>query len=596
MVRKNIPIRYTSRDYPIIRADLDDLAKRYYPNSYKDFSEASFGSLMFDSLAYIGDMLSWNLDYAVNEGTDNAAEYGNIVRNIRQLGYKFQPNFTSYGIATFYLVVPAQTNGLGPDVRYLPVLAKGSEFSSTAGTAFLLNEDIDFADSNNQVVVAETNAVTGLPTYYAVRAYGRIISGRIYEFVTTVSDYERFVRISLPRTNVAEVMSVLDLEGHEYYEVEHLSQNIIFRPITNADFSTDGVPYLLRTFMVPRRFTVERDDRTVYLQFGYGSEDILQEQSMVDPSDVILERFARNYVTESSFDPSKLIHNDKLGVAPSNTSLRIVYRANTSVDVNASAGSVTRVVNPSFSFADEAALSRAAISRVISSLEINNDETIVGDVSLPTAMELKMRGRGHYAAQDRAVTEQDYKSAVYNMPPQFGTVKRCRIFQDHSSFKRALRMYVISQGATGKLTATNNTIKTNLKYWLSTKRMVNDIIDIYDAKIVNFGIEFDVIANPGTDRDSVLSAAIRAINNLFTVNMEIGEPLYITSIYNVLNKLEDVADVKKVRIVAKTGASYSDTTFDIAENTSGDGRYIMVPNNVVMELRSPNADIKGSVR
>ena len=60
-------IKYTSRDFDSIKSDLVDHAKRYYPNSYNDFREGSFGSMMFDSVAYVGDILSFYLDYQVKD-------------------------------------------------------------------------------------------------------------------------------------------------------------------------------------------------------------------------------------------------------------------------------------------------------------------------------------------------------------------------------------------------------------------------------------------------------------------------------------------------------------------------------------------------
>ena len=63
MEKKKVPIRYTSRDFDSIKKDLVDYAKRYYPDTYRDFSEASFGSLMMDTVAYVGDMLSFYIDY-----------------------------------------------------------------------------------------------------------------------------------------------------------------------------------------------------------------------------------------------------------------------------------------------------------------------------------------------------------------------------------------------------------------------------------------------------------------------------------------------------------------------------------------------------
>ena len=49
---KNVMVKYTNRDFESIKEDLVQHAKRYYPDSYKDFSAASFGSLMLDIVSY----------------------------------------------------------------------------------------------------------------------------------------------------------------------------------------------------------------------------------------------------------------------------------------------------------------------------------------------------------------------------------------------------------------------------------------------------------------------------------------------------------------------------------------------------------------
>ena len=83
------PINYTSRDFNSIKQDLVNYAKRYYPTTFKDFNEASFGSLMLDMVSYIGDQLSFYTDYQANESfLDTAMEYDNVVRLAKQLGYK----------------------------------------------------------------------------------------------------------------------------------------------------------------------------------------------------------------------------------------------------------------------------------------------------------------------------------------------------------------------------------------------------------------------------------------------------------------------------------------------------------------------------
>ncbi len=55
------PISYTSRDFESIKDALVDHAKRYYPDTFKDFNDASFGSLLLDQVAYVCDQLSFYL-------------------------------------------------------------------------------------------------------------------------------------------------------------------------------------------------------------------------------------------------------------------------------------------------------------------------------------------------------------------------------------------------------------------------------------------------------------------------------------------------------------------------------------------------------
>ena len=82
-------IKYTSREFETIKADLIEFARRYYPDSYKDFNEASFGSLMIDSVSYIGDILSFYLDYQANESyISTAVEYANGTKEWWKNGIK----------------------------------------------------------------------------------------------------------------------------------------------------------------------------------------------------------------------------------------------------------------------------------------------------------------------------------------------------------------------------------------------------------------------------------------------------------------------------------------------------------------------------
>ena len=460
-VKKFFPaINYTARDFNSIKEELVDYAKRYYPDTFQDYNEAGFGALMLDTTAYIGDILSFYLDYNANESfLDTALEYENVLKLGRQMGFKFVGNPSSFGIATFYIIVPANASGLGADSNYIPILKRGSGLSSAAGARFILNEDVDFSNPNNEIVVAKANGNTGIPTHYAIRATGQVISGEIREEIIEVGSFEKFRKIQLSDENITEVVSVMDSEGHEYFQVDYLSQDIIFKSITNRAPSKEKAPNILKPLVVPRRFTVNRERDLTTLQFGFGSEKDVTTDPLIDPATTVLDFHARNYVTDVSFDPTDLLGTDKLGISPSNTKLRIIYRINTVDTVNVGAEGLNSVTDAFFQFEDVNDLGGTSVTDVQNSLEVSNDAPILGDVTLPTTNELKIRIYDTFSSQNRAVTAQDYKALSYKMPPNFGALKRVNISRDTDSFKRNLNMYVISEDTNGNLETTNTVIK-----------------------------------------------------------------------------------------------------------------------------------------
>jgi len=599
MAKKLQPIDYTSRDFDSIRKDLENYAKRYYPDTYKDFNKASFGALMLDTVSYIGDILSFYLDYQANESfLETSIEYNNVIRLARQMGFKLNTSPSSYGILTFYVQVPSDSNTAGPNLAYAPVLRAGSIFSSTGGGLYTLIEDVDFSVSTNQVVVGTVDSTTGNPTNFVIRAQGRAVSGRTLFKEVEVGDFQRFLRVDLETSRVAEVLSVTDSEGHEYVEVDHLSQNVIYKAIRNTNTSTNStVRNLLKAVPVARRFVVEREGQATYLQFGYGSDSELLSDSVVDPSNLVLDLNGRDYITDLDFDPTKLISTDKFGIAPSNTTLRIGYRVNLNNDVNAAVETISGVDRPLFRFTSQGSLSQAIRNTVISSLEVLNEEPFVGDISLPSSEEIKQRVFGFYATQNRAVTIQDYQSICYGMPAKFGSIKRAAVVRDFDEFKRNLNVYVISEDTSGKLLPANITLKNNLRNWLLQYKVVNDTIDILDAQIVNFGINYVVAIDLNTNRFTVINRANAAIRDYLLRNQyDIGESILVTEFYKVLQKVNGVIDVVDLKIVGKSGVTYAGSSYDFDARLSADGRRIEGENNAIFELKFPNIDIKGAIQ
>jgi len=593
--KKIVPIDYTHREYEGIRKDLLDIAQRSYPDTFQDFSEASFGSLVLDAVAYVGDQLSFYLDYNVNETfLDTAYQYNNIIRHGRVLGYKYTGAPSVYGQVAMFVLVPASATGIGPDTKYIPVLKRGSRFTSEAGLNYVLIENIDFANPKNPVVAARTHARTGAPTYYAIKAYGSVVSGFFGQEEVVIGSYERFKKVKLGAANIAEIISVTDTQGNEYFEVGYLSQDMIFKEVTNNNYKSDNVPSIIKPYLVSRKFVVERDRNSAFLQFGSGKSG--ESNVVAEPQRVALEIFGKNYVTDTTFDPTRLSKNENFGIVPSNTTLTVVYRANNPAEANLGVGSLNSVSNALMEFKNRTRLTPSTVQTIMDSLEVNNETPLVGDVRSPDSTEIKRRVYGTFPTQDRAVTQADYENVAYRMPAKFGSIKRCSVQRDPDSAKRNLNMYVISEDNFGKLTTTNSTIKNNLKTWLNQYRMINDTIDILDPFVINLGIEFQIRPKANVDKYTLLDTTIATLAADFATTLYIGEALYISDIYTRLNAVDGVLDVTKVKIINKTSGQYANTTFDINSNLSPDGSYLIAPANCIFEIKFPAVDIKGKIK
>ena len=522
-------------------------------------------------------------------------EYENVLKHARQLGYKVGSSFSASGTVAFYAVVPVDDSGAKPDTRYMPVLRRGSTFYSVNGDYYTLAENVDFSASNNEIVPAEVGS-NGFPLSFAIKAYGQVVSGRRRLVTRVVGEYQQFLKVPIGGTNVVEVISVIDNQGREYFEVENLSQNFVYKAIPNRDSDKELVKEILKPIAVPRRYMVEKNSVATFIQFGQGSDLDIDAESVADPSNVVMNLHGKDFVTDRSFDHTKLLKTDKMGISPSNTTLTIVFRENTGGTINAAAGSITSIGDPKMDFKDRQILEETKISSVISSLEVFNEEPILGQVSLPNPTEVKLRAMSHFAAQNRAVTREDYISLCYNMPSEFGGIKRANIVQDRDSFKRNLNLYILSENVDGTLIASSKSLKKNLKTWLNKHKMVNDTVDILDPRIINIGISFVAIGEKDFNKYDLLLNAVNQLQVHFARLPELGEPFYITEVYKVLNKMQGIVDVVDVKIEQKKGAPYSTTPYDLSLNKSADGVYIHIPENVILEIKYPINDIKGEIR
>jgi len=160
-------------------------------------------------------------------------------------------------------------------------------------------------------------------------------------------------------------------------------------------------------------------------------------------------------------------------------------------------------------------------------------------------------------------------------------------------------LYVVSEDGDGSLAKTNDIVKKNIKTWITGNKMINDTIDIMDAKVINLSIDFVAVGSLDASKYDVLEQGKQKLIEYFSRAPDIGEPFFITDVYKQLKKVEGIVDVTDVKITQKYGSSggrtYSNIRFDLDQQTSADGRYIEMPLNVIYEIRFPFNDISGVI-
>jgi len=57
-----------------------------------------------------------------------------------------------------------------------------------------------------------------------------------------------------------------------------------------------------------------------------------------------------------------------------------------------------------------------------------------------------------------------------------------------------------------------------------------------------------------------------------------------------------VVDTVDVVVANKTGALYSNISYDVPGNLSADGRFVEFPEDLIWEIKFPLSDIRGTIR
>jgi hypothetical protein len=599
---KNVtPVDYTKRGFEEIKESLKSYIKRYYPDTYQDFNKSSFGSMMLDLVAYVGDQLHYYIDHNANEANIMfAKEPENVFAGLAGLGLKPERTFSTTGHIKAYFPIPSDTFSINIDSRYLFTSHAGSTYKTQGGSVFTQTEDVVVNTNTSEIVVHRSTDGGGKPDYYMLKVDIPVQSGELRTIDIDVGDARKFMQLEIPDSGVTEILKIVDSNGNQYHEVDNLATDSVIKTIIDPTATSENLKTRSKKIPAPRRFVVNKTLDRTFIVFGNGSDADETTNSLVDPSKPVLKTAGKQHISVARHNPFNLLSSNGLGIAPENTTLTITYRNNTNENSNAAVGTISQVIDPIITFNNEQLLDLEKVEYIRENIEVFNEDAINGFVNIDSTEELKHRYLGGFSAQGRAVTEQDYISAIYSMPASYGAVKRATIIRDINDFRRNLNLYLVAEAADGSLEAPSMLLKQNVKTWIDSIRMISDSIDIFDAFIMNVGLDIKVKVAPGTNSQAVLETIKqRLFDELTTVMPDIGQPFYITEVDRILKQIPEVVHVPKrdgiiVRNLVGMG-KYSSYSYDINnEIADKDEGFIYIPENTIWEIKFID-DIRGTI-
>ena len=595
-------ISYATRDFAGLREELVNLTTQYYPDLVKNTNDASIFSVLLDLNAAVADNLHFHIDRVWQETMlDFAQQRQSLFHIAKTYGMKIPCKRPSVALCDFSMNVPVR--GDKEDERYLGIMRSGTQVSG-GGQIFETVEDVDFSDpfnskgEPNRLKIPNFNANNQLVSYTITKREA-VVNGvtRIYRRVITSLDQKPFLKLYLPEQDVLGVSSIIHKDGtnfganptsnefsdltNKWYEVKSLVQDKVFVPDPTAVSDKNN-------FKAGTNKTVTNKFVTEYTPEGYFS--VTFGSGNVDP----LDNLDSHMNGTMKVNLSTYLNNMSLGAIPkSSTTLFIKYRVGGGKDSNLGVNVITSIDNMEL---DVNGPQSTINTQVTQSMRVTNITPAVGGADQPTIEELRNMISFNFAAQNRAVTLNDYKSIIELMPATFGAPAKVNVVEEDNKVK----IKILSYDDSGNLSDTvSNTLKSNIIEYLSEYRMINDYIDIASGEVIDLSLEMDIVIDKNETPTDVIKTAINDTTDFFDISKrKMGDPLFVGDLIRQIGQIPGVVNVIDIRAYNKIGGLYSSSETAMAYKDTltkeilQSDMTIFMKSNQIFQIRFPNTDIR----
>jgi len=616
----NREIKYSNKDFAELRRAMINHSKNYFPNTYSDFNESSPAMHFIELAAYVGDVLSFYSDVQLQESfLYTVNEKINLYNLAQGLGYKPKTIVPAQVDLDIMQLLPAIGEGSNtkPDWSYALVINENMQVYTDDAIYFRTVNPVDFRFSSSYdptIVSIHSELPDGSIEYYLIKKCVKAVAGELKTSTFTFTDSKIYDKITLPDSDICEIISITDSDNDVWYEVPFLAQDLVPMALRNIPYNEpelsayrDSVPYLLTYKQTEKRFVTRlRKDDLTEIQFGSGLSTEADEEIVPNPYNVAigLDYFRR--VEDVSIDPMNFLYTKTYGRAPSDTTLTVKYSTANGLIENVRSNSINNIGDITVTNPYET-VDPTILSDMIDSIAVNNPYAAYGGMNKRPLEVIREESMAHFAAQNRAVTKDDYILRCFTMPGKFGSIAKAYVEQDTQIAqwnalekipnKFSLNLYTLTYDNNKNFVACNRAIKENLRQYLTQYRLMTDAINIKDAFIINIGVDVEIITRPSYNSNEISFKCVeRLIQILSPENMEIGQPLYVNKLYTELDKVEGVQTVQTVKItnLVDTNLGYSGNVYDV-DLAYRHGIIYPSMDASIFEVKYPKTDIRVSV-
>ena len=607
-------IQYSARNFDDFRNAILDITRKYYPDIYDNFNDASVGSWFVDIFADVADAINYHIDRIYQETSITAAGQRKSLLSIaRNNGLKVPGKKAAVVEIELSCELPLNAQGAAAtgnlreaDESYAPYVKRGTLFSTGLVTFELVN-DVDFKEqfdengiSNRQIIPqrdSNGNIVSYLYKKLAIAVAGQ---SKVYKKIITNNDIKPFMTVLLQDTDILGVESIIvkqdtnlatDPEVAEYNVDEETFTDRNNKPV-NRFFEVDNLADQYR-FGYEVQQSADRRWNPVWNEINESVTTDEDETLNITTRQVVRglwKRLKNKFTTEftdnqslkitfgagiknqygtipsdakefTKYVMSRMAANDYMGVLPEpGTTMYILYRVGGGEQSNIAKDTLTNITNLSMTIEGNCDDNEDARKKrdVQTSLSVTNTTPSYGGKDEPSDEELRQLIKYNGSAQNRCVTLHDYVARINELPSKYGTPFRCGVVEENNK----VVIYTLGLNSEGHLDSKlSEYVANNIKEYLSMYKMITDFIEIRSGKVINVAFEIDLFVDKTYDKAEVVKRVIELVEDYMDVRHHLmGDEYFLGDLEKEISKLDGVKNLIELRVYNKVGSDvgYSD--------------------------------------